>query len=294
MGILYHQARLLCEARAAGMSFARTLTVARLSVYLHPAEVRAIRRLYQQTSGDPANGLLADYRFGEYSDHFLRDLLDIATLDVLDHSAYEGAALLHDLNQPVPQEWWGRYDAVIDGGSLEHVFNFPVAVANLMRLTRIGGGVFLMVPANNLCGHGFYQFSPELMYRVFAPANGFVLKKIVLLKACFPGVELTPIRRAYEVADPAAVRRRVGLVSRHPVVMMVEAHKVADATPFAVAPQQSDYVAAWERAPRPAARVKSVVKRLLARLPLGLRNRLLGYYQRWQFSLSNARFFKKL
>jgi hypothetical protein len=294
MGILYHQARMLCEARRAGVSFAKTLTVARLSLYLHPAEVRALRELYRQTTGSSPNGLLADYRFGEYSDGFLRDLLGIEALDVLDCSAYQGATLLHDLNQPVPQEWWGRFDAVIDGGSLEHVFHFPVAVGNLMRLARVGGSVFLNVPANNLCGHGFYQFSPELMYRVFARENGFELKKVVVLQARFPGVELAPIRRAYVVADPAAVRRRVGLLSRRPVVMVVEAQKVADATPFAVAPQQSDYVAAWARAPRPAGGLKGAVKRLLARLPRWLRHRLLGHYQRWQFSLSNSGFYKKL
>ena len=30
-----------------------------------------------------------------------------------------------------------------------------------MALPKVGGDVYICTPANNLCGHGFYQFSPE-------------------------------------------------------------------------------------------------------------------------------------
>jgi hypothetical protein len=47
---------------------------------------------------------------------------------------------------------------VIETGSLDHIFNFPVAISNLMQMTRVGGSVFLTTVANNLCGHGFSGF----------------------------------------------------------------------------------------------------------------------------------------
>lgn len=54
----------------------------------------------------------------------------------------------------------GQFDLVIDGGTLEHVFSLPVAVANLMFLARKGGHILSANLANKLCGHGFYQFTP--------------------------------------------------------------------------------------------------------------------------------------
>ena len=48
----------------------------------------------------------------------------------MDASAFEGANFVHDLNNPIPEELHCKYDAVVDGGTLEHVFNVPVAFAN--------------------------------------------------------------------------------------------------------------------------------------------------------------------
>jgi hypothetical protein len=45
-------------------------------------------------------------------------------------------------------------------------FNFPVALANAMKMAKIGGHFAARTPANNQCGHGFYQFSPGLFYRI--------------------------------------------------------------------------------------------------------------------------------
>jgi hypothetical protein len=56
---------------------------------------------------------------------------------VLDASPYEGADTIHDMNTPVPEAWHGRYDVVIDSGSLEDIFNFPVAIANLANMLRV-------------------------------------------------------------------------------------------------------------------------------------------------------------
>ena len=100
------------------------------------------------------------------------------------------------------------------------------ALSNLMRMTRTGGTLFLSTPANNLCGYGFYQFSPELMFRIFSPVNGFDPPRVTLLEGILPAFELTPVRRVYDVADPSAVRCRVGLRSRNPAMMAVQARRL--------------------------------------------------------------------
>ena len=205
MGLNYWEARLLWEARSRGVSFVDTLTVARLSLNLHPGEVAwlaaAHRRRFPNAEGTP----LKSYQFGEYADDYLRSFAGASAVTVMDYSAYEGATVIHDLNQPVPEALCGKFDAVIEGGSLEHVFNYPVALASLMRLVKPGGTLFMSTPANNCCGHGFYQFSPELMYRVFSEANGFKVRRVVLVEGVYPSFELTSNRKAYEVRDPAAV-----------------------------------------------------------------------------------------
>jgi hypothetical protein len=85
----------------------------------------------------------------------------------LDNSAYEGAAIVIDLNAPLPDALKNRFTAVIDGGCLEHIFNFPQAIKNSMEMLSIGGHFLGITPANNFCGHGFYQFSPGALFSHF-------------------------------------------------------------------------------------------------------------------------------
>jgi hypothetical protein len=208
---------------------------------------------------------------------------------VLDASDFEGADRVHDLNQPLPADLHEQFDAVIEAGTLEHVFNFPVAIASLMTALKIGGTIFLTTPANNLCGHGFYQFSPEMMYRIFSAENGFALRHVTFLEARFPAVESAPIVRVREVADPAAIGRRVGLRSRRPVMMAVEATRTDRRQPFERAPLQSDYVARWQSG---QSKRRSLLRSLVDTLPAAVRARLLGYYHLWEYSFLNRKAYK--
>jgi SAM-dependent methyltransferase len=218
----------------------------------------------------------------------------------MDYSQYEGADIIHDLNKPVTTDLANRFDVVIDGGSLEHVFNFPTAIASLMTMVRIGGRLFMTTPANNLCGHGMYQFSPELMFRIFAPENGFEMIHLQLVEARFPSVELTRNRRIYEVSDPAKVERRVGFISDRPVMMMVEARKFASVPLFVQPPLQSDYVSNWARIDVRASTtstqtsLREIAQGVFSLLPSSLQMRIRGYLELRRFSLANRRHFRRL
>lgn len=277
----------LLRAKQSGVEFARTLTVGRLNLYLHPSEVGALRQEVPGTAGP----VLESYRFGDFAEPFLVGVLGAGTVTAMDHSAYEGASVVHDLNQPLPEALAGQFDAVIEAGTLEHVFNVPVALASLMRAVRLGGAVFLTVPANNLCGHGFYQFSPELMFRVFSPDNGFTLERLELLQASFPAVESTPISAIYAVADPATLGERIGLRSTRPVMMAVHATRISERPPFANSPQQSDYVAKWSAG---HASGSSFLRTALGRLPLFAQSRVIGYYHLWKYSYRNRRAYTRV
>jgi 2-polyprenyl-3-methyl-5-hydroxy-6-metoxy-1,4-benzoquinol methylase len=101
----------------------------------------------------------------------LLEMLGAKEIVSIDASAYEGCSIVHDMNQPISEHLKARFDLVLDSGSLEHVFNFPVAIKNCMEMVRLGGYLVTMNPANNCPGHGFYQFSPELFFRVLSETN---------------------------------------------------------------------------------------------------------------------------
>jgi hypothetical protein len=158
---------------------------------------------------------------------------------------------------------------LVDGGTLEHVFHYPTALKNAMEMVKVGGRLFLITPTNNYCGHGFFQFSPELFYRTLLPENGFVVERMIAFQA-------EPGSQWYEVTDPAALRKRVIMVTSAPVLLMVRARRTHEAEIFATTPQQSDYAGAWDRSGAEAAATalptsgapprRSIPRRLLARL----------------------------
>ncbi len=292
MGLTYYDAKRLCDARLAGASFENVLTMAHLQLFLHPGELESLRR-----GAVGVKNPLEDYQFGEFADRFFEQFLGAKTVRTLDYSDYEGASIVHDMNEPIPGNLHGQFDAVIEAGSLEHIFNFPVAIRNLMLMARVGGRVFLTTPANNLCGHGFYQFSPELIYRIFQTENGFERPTVVFLEAAFPWFELTPVRAAYQVADPEQVGARVPLQGSAPVMMMVDAKKISDVAPFHATPQQSDYVGTWQKggASRPGQQPrKRLAQRIFASLPKSWQRRIQGERSKRQSSLGNTRFYRKL
>jgi hypothetical protein len=237
MGIDLHNLALLAHARDRGVSFARSIGIGRQALFVDPPELerhRALRGL-PPLREPPAGG-------PRYFEPLLSQWFGAATVDSVDASAYEQATVLHDMNQPWPagQPGLGSYDAVLDFGCLEHVFDFPVAWRNCVALCRTGGHLLHALPANNLSGHGFYQFSPELFFNLYQARRGFELLGLWFALKAEP-------RYWWQVADPAAVRRRVTLRNGHEVYLLVLARKVREPGPLPP-PQQSDYAQGeWQK-----------------------------------------------
>ena len=94
--------------------------------------------------------------------------LGIYNLESMDCNAEQKSTFVHDLNQDVPKELHGKYDLIYDGGTAEHVFNFPKVLENCHKMLRTGGRIIHAVPANNLVDHGFYMFSPSLLWEYYS------------------------------------------------------------------------------------------------------------------------------
>jgi len=288
MGIIYSNAALLLRAREAGARFDRTLTIGHQQWYVSPSQWDRLAGRFRM-SLDPA--VLKNQA---YADPFFQ-ALGACELESLDISDFEGSELIHDLNHPIPDSLAGQFDAVIDGGSLEHVFNFPVAIQNYMTLVRPGGNLFLFTMANNHCGHGFYQFSPELFFRILTPENGFAIQELILELHDYPGAELSERTRCYSVRDPATVGQRVGLVSSGPVMMMVQAVRTEHRPVLEDGPIQSDYAVrheASESAGTHRSRWRDWARRVKQRLPRRIQNAVDGWRQLRHYSIRNPAFYR--
>jgi SAM-dependent methyltransferase len=240
MGIDLHNLGLLAHAQDRGVSFARTVGIGRQALFVDPPELERHRAL----RGVPPLADAAVPGGGpRWFEPVMRQWFGATTVDSVDASAYEQATLIHDMNLPWPDDRAGRgsYDAVLDFGCLEHVFDFPVAWRNCVALCRSGGHLLHSLPANNLSGHGFYQFSPELFFNLYQEKNGFALLGVWFALKAEP-------RHWWKVADPAAVRHRVTLRNAHEVYMLVLAQKLGEVGPLPP-PQQSDYAQGeWQHA----------------------------------------------
>jgi hypothetical protein len=216
------------------------MTLGRQHFYCSPAGLRrAVRDFAIAATREEIDRCFQHETFTAlFADEFFR-LLGAQETTSVDRSDFEQATLLHDLNDPFPAHLRGQFDLVVDGGTLEHIFNYPAALRHCLEVVQVGGHFMTITPASNQMGHGFYQFSPELFFRVFSAENGFALRKIVLFDA---GKEESPL---YEVKDPDLTGQRSELRSARPLQLIALAQKIADVPIFATPPQQSDYAAVW-------------------------------------------------
>ena len=93
---------------------------------------------------------------GLFSKHLLDNgARSVTTLDLFDPAA----DLQLDLNQPLNLEH--QYDALIDIGSIEHVFDTRQVLINYLQAVELGGYIAIHTPVGGYYGHGMYTFNPR-------------------------------------------------------------------------------------------------------------------------------------
>lgn len=291
MGITYESARFLAGMRDAEVRFDRALTLGRQNFLVNDRQLYQLKRQFPKFSRLQAS-------LDAYAEPFFREVLESQTVDSIDATSYEQATILHDLNSPIDPKYENSFDCVVDGGTLEHVFNFPVAMSNSLRALRVGGWFVSFSVVNNFVGHGFYQFSPELFFRIFGPAYGFSRPLIVLLEYPNSNVAIGRGGAWYRVVDPESLGVRVNLINHKPLAMMLAARKTAHVQKlFDPVPQQSDYSQLWsdQRGSERKQHKRSLYLQS-ARIPL-LGNWIAsaaGFYKKWRIqNLGNRRFFQR-
>lgn len=236
MGIALSGLNALLDLHSRFGDFGKTVQIGRQGLYIAAHEQAAADAAVR--AHGLADSLSAIVASDMFADTNLLARLGAHPVMAADASPYEGATIIHDFNDPIPVEYHGLFNTLIESGSLEHIFNVPVALANMMRLLAIGGRLVSIAPANNWLGHGFYQLSPELPFRVFQPENGFRIISVKLVEGDGRSVELTD--RGAE-----GYRNELGATSGTTDLITI-AQKISDVAPFARWPKQGDYAHAWE------------------------------------------------
>jgi hypothetical protein len=142
--------------------------------------------------------------------------IEAYTLDLFDKSANYN----FDLNNPAPIEHVNKYHAVIDIGTIEHVFDVKQVLATSFSMIKLGGFYMLHTVANGLYQHGFYAFSPEVI-KVALSSNGF---EVLYFKVSGLSGEEVSIPSVFSPTQPS-------------IVMWAVAQKIKEITTF-INPQQ--------------------------------------------------------
>lgn len=274
MGLDLNSVKFLLWSKNLGVSFDRTLTLGRqgmscargalrreLKNFGIPFDENDVNRCFEKTPSTPA-----------FAENFLK-FLGAKKIVTVDRSDFEGATLLHDLNDRFPEDLRGTFDLVIDGGTLEHIFDYPRALSNCLELLRAEGHFVTLTPASGAMGHGFYQFSPELFFRVFSQERGYALKKIVLYECAKTNSDF------FDVQDPARSGGR-SVSPLQPMQLAVLAQKLIEPVSVSGPPQQSDYVEAWAQAENEKTEARSTKELPVSKL-LQWRYALNPYWPSW-------------
>ena len=169
-----------------------------------------------------------------YEDKILMQNFNFLSLNYLDFSSFEDADIICDLNKPI-ENINRKFDTILDFGTSEHVFNINQCLKNIANLCKINGHIIQCLPANNNCGHGFWQFSPELFFKIYNKKNGFDNTEIFI-------IDLFDKNNWYQVNQQKS-GERLELSSSEPLYILVKTKKISSSLFEDI--NQSDYEYQW-------------------------------------------------
>lgn len=116
------------------------------------------------------------------SDKYLFQRLGFEVVDALDRNAFEGANVIHDLNNLLDKELEniGAYNFIYDGGTIEHIFHIPNVLKNIFDLLAVDGRIIHASPVNCI-NHGYYNFA-TFFFEEFYGTNGFIINECGIIK----------------------------------------------------------------------------------------------------------------
>lgn len=219
MALTFHAFKFLEKLKKDNLNFGETLTIGRINNLLEKEDFKLLNIQIDQNV---------------YADKLLKQHFNLLSLNALDYSSFEDADIIYDLNIPLenPNK---QFNTIIDFGTSEHVFNVTECLKNISNLCKINGHIVHCLPANNNCGHGFWQFSPELFFSIYDNRNGFDETEIFL-------INLFDKKNWYKI-NKQKIGERLELNSKEPLYLLVKTKKIGKNLYQNI--NQSDYEQQW-------------------------------------------------
>jgi hypothetical protein len=190
MGIGHHVVEALIRERQHRPITGDVVLIGRQTVYFTPESILALLKEHRidtkgrkpsdlETGGGSTNNLPAFSGQKLITDSELFRLLDVTKILALDHSDYEGAEIVHDLTKPIPENLRASADFILDGSTLDNVFDPAMVISNFAEMLRPGGR---LITTNMFSNHYEpYVIIPPLWYLDYFTVNGFSDCKVYIL-----------------------------------------------------------------------------------------------------------------
>ena len=136
----------------------------------------------------------------------------------------------------------GKYDLIFDGGTSEHIFNFPQVLKNIHDLLKLGGIIIHAAPTHNFVDHGFYMFSPTVFYDFYSVNKFDILKSYIFEYKSDPILDWL----IYDYKPGSIDHLSSGGWGRDLLGIFFVAQKTAAASGNII-PQQGSYLRTWKR-----------------------------------------------
>lgn len=156
-------------------------------------------------------------------------MLGFAEVKAIDVSSFEGAEITLDLNEDVPPQLVGTCDFLVDGSTLDNVFDPVSALRNAVKLLKPDGRIYLSNLGNYSPHHGgipYLMFTPIWFYDFFA------VNKFADCQVCMIIYESDRIKTL--VLDHQETARQSELVkpplSEYPIAIAVFAERGPEST----------------------------------------------------------------
>ena len=197
---------------------ANILTLGRQQIHISKNDINHLLCKYNFSS------LINKYNVYDYSENLFTNLFEekwkYIFVDSMDNSDYEGASIIHNLNNPFNSS--KKYQYIYDGGTIEHIFNIPQVIENIIDMLDINGLFVSITCNNNFSGHGIYQFSPEFFLSSLNEKYGMKIESIYL------GKVHTSFEEWIDVNDYKGGRNCTKFDDSEPVYILTIARKISN------------------------------------------------------------------
>ena len=144
-------------------------------------------------------------------DAFFR-MLGAERVRAIDYSDYEGAGIVHDLSLPIPAELEACADFIIDGSTLDNVFNPAVCLQSVARMLRPGGR-FMAVNVGSPHLGPYTIMTPYWLLDFFA-VNDFADSRVyVVLHGRRGEMNVFAVDPANDAGPPFLAPRNISLIA---------------------------------------------------------------------------------